>query len=492
MELIQVLFEKQVLLSENKIAIQHQTEEITYNDLNKKANRIADYLRKKGIKSEDRIIINLERSIDLIVAILGALKSGAAYVPVDAKYPANRLKYIYKDADPKFIITSKASSKLWTEENVIILDDFEFEDFSFSNPEIINESNNLAYIIYTSGSTGTPKGVMVEHKNAFHFLNWSKRTYNLDEKDVVVSLAPVIFDLSIFEIFAPLISGSKLIVLNKPIDIFNDNILNQVTLLSTVPSAFKSITAFQAFFENNIVMPNLNQFNFAGEKLDLDLVQKVYKYLNPKIIYNCYGPTETTTYATVFEIDRDYEGEIFIGKEITPTIVHILDDDLNELPYNEIGEIYISGECVTRGYLNLDEDSIQKFIIDKNNRRIYKTGDLGTKNKDGFVSYHGRIDDQVKIKGHRIELGEIESFLLKYDNIKQAVILPYENFNNTMLAAYILLKDTEEEFDIQKLREYLKNNIPIYMIPVNFIIIEYLPLTLSGKLDKNKLIKEIC
>ncbi len=484
--LIHNYFENQVVNTPNKIAVQFNDKSITYTELNKKSNALAHYLRSKSIGVEDKVVVNVDRSINLIISLLAVLKSGAAYVPINSKYPKNRINHIYDDVKPKLTITSK-KSELKTS---LVIDDFDFDKHPWDNLEVINSEKNLAYIIYTSGSTGIPKGVMIEHRNTCQFLKWAKDYYMMNEKDVLVAFAPVIFDLSVFEIFTTLISGAKLIIAEKPYDIYKEDILNEVSFISTVPSAFRSLTAFQKFFEEKFNLPKLSKFNFAGEVVDIELINKVYENLNPDIIYNCYGPTETTTYATVYPFLRNSFDKVFLGHPITPTQIFILDKNKNEMPCCEIGEIYIGGACVSRGYVNFEEETNKRFLtIPGIEGKVYKTGDLGSKNELGVISYHGRIDNQVKIKGYRIELEEVEIALRSLNFVQQAAVISIEKDGNLILIAFLVF-NINKDFDILEVRNHLKDNIPSYMIPTSIFKIEKLPITMTGKLDRIKLLQD--
>lgn len=493
--IIHELFQEQVKKNPNLIALECGKSTLTYRELNERSNCFANYLRSRNIGKEDKILIALDRSSDYVISMLGILKSGAAYVPIDLRFPDNRIKIIINDTKTKLVISSSNNLERFKHLNTVFnISDFIFGDFSKNDLPTVNEKNDLAYIIYTSGSTGIPKGVMVEHKNSVSFLKWARSEYKLDTSDVCIAFAPFIFDLSIFEIFVPLISGSKVIIAQKPYEIFDEKKLSEITLISTVPSAFKSLSAFKRFFEENYKLPKLRQFNFAGEALEKAMVDKVFDHLKPDIIYNCYGPTETTTYATVYPFHRNTEftlTEVPLGKSIQPTSIYILNERHEELPAYAVGEIYIGGDCVTRGYLNLKEETNSKFLKIKNiEGKVYKTGDLGYIDNQKYLYYCGRIDNQIKLKGYRIELNEIELALNSCNQVSQSCVLLVEKESEKYLAAFIVPKENEDILT-DEINAKLMKNLPFYMIPSKYTVLDKMPIGLSGKLDKNALLQEL-
>gem|GEM_PF-6177662 len=490
---IQGLFESQVRLNPDRIALTDKINELTYQQLNIKSNIVAGILRGHDIFPEDKVLICIERDASLIIGLLGTLKSGAAYIVIDPKYPNHRIESIIVDVQARIVITSKKFAALFTGKplQIILIENLLALPDSPENPVNVNSDSNLAYIIYTSGSTGVPKGVMVEHRNCCNFLLWSKAFYEVRDDDVFASFAPAFFDLSIFEMFTPLISGARLMVAERPFDIYDDRFLSEITVLSTVPSALKSLTAFRQLLDGNYKLPKLKHFNFAGEVLEMALVNKVKTILSPKNIYNCYGPTETTTYATVLKLEGEAHTKPTIGCPVALAKIYILDEYLIPVPDGIEGEIFIGGPPVTRGYHNQSGLTREKFLpeLDNNFDKMYRTGDIGIKLHSGEIKYLGRMDGQVKIKGYRIELGEIESALLQCDVISDAAVLTYSiNEDEQSLAAFLI---GEKVIDTDDLKSELRKVLPIYMIPTYFKFLENFPITPTGKLDSVALLKEI-
>ncbi|WDF58187.1 amino acid adenylation domain-containing protein [Flavobacterium sp. KACC 22758] len=470
------LFEDQVRKTPENIALRFADIEFTYKELNEKANQFAHYLSENyKVEANDVIGIKLNRSEKLVVSILGVLKSGAAYVPIDPAYPQNRIEYIEKDSNCKIVIDD-SSLGLFTEI---------YEKYSKDNLEVKNLYDNLSYVIYTSGSTGNPKGVMIKHRSLFNYLDWGKRHYlasQLVNTDfgLFTSLS---FDLTITSLYLPLITGGSLKVFDPKedvLDILKEYFNGKLSGIKITPAHISALDGL------DIKTSNVEVAVVGGEALTQKQIQ-ILKGLNPSMkIYNEYGPTETTVGCIVYEITSSDE-EILIGKPISNTTICILDEFKNLQPKGIAGEIYIGGAGLSKGYLNRADLMADKFIENpyKNGDTLYKSGDIGRWLPDGNIEYFGRIDDQVKIRGHRIELGEIEACLQKYsDEVRQVVIDVKERNDSKILAAYYV---SSSELNQSDLRQYLKQNLPEYMVPSFFVPLSEIPLTSNGKTDRKAL-----
>ncbi len=464
------LFEDQVLKTPDSVAVVFGDTELSYSELNCRANRLGHYLRDRfGITCDDLVGIKLERSDQMLVVLLGILKSGGAYVPIDTSYPAERILYIEKDSNCKVVIDAEA------------LREFEklSDGYSDGNPDRISTADDLAYIIYTSGTTGNPKGVMIEHRSACELIGWSKKEFDADTFDVVYAPTSYCFDLSVYELFYPLSIGKKVRILTNGLDIMTHLVEEDRVLINTVPSVVTRLV------ELGISWSGVSVLNMAGEPIPTSLIRKLPI---PKLtVYNLYGPSEDTTYSTYYKITDREIASLPIGKPITNTQVYILDASLNVVPVGVTGRLYVSGSGLARGYLNREDLTAEKFVSNPftPGSRMYDTGDLGRWLDDGNIEFLGRNDHQVKIRGFRIELGEIESVILQYsDSLGQVVVEAKDSGSEKVLVAYCVC---EGGLDKSALRSFLQDKLPEYMIPGYFVELASLPLTPNGKIDRKQL-----
>ena len=477
------LFEEQVKETPNNIAIVFEEKELTYEELNEKSNQLANYLRENySIKANDLVGIKLDRSERMITAILGILKSGAAYVPIDVNYPQERINYIEQDSQCK-----------------VVLDEAELEIFAgvqgkYSNKNIekVNTSSDLAYVIYTSGTTGNPKGVMVEHKNVVRLLKNDNPLFDFNSNDVWSMFHSYCFDFSVWEMYGALLNGGKLIII--PLIIAKDptaflEILSKqrVTILNQTPSAFYNLSSEELKkVEANL---QLRYVIFGGEALSPgNLIDYKDKYPMTKLV-NMYGITETTVHVTYKEItSKEIENNISnIGKPIPTLSCYVLDQNQNLLPIGISGELYVGGDGVARGYLNRPALTRERFIENpfKEGHILYRSGDNVRMLNNGELEYLGRKDQQVKIRGFRIELGEIESVILQYSEDLKQVIVEAKKVNEEMvLIAYFT---STEIIDKSELRSFLLGKLPDYMVPGFYVELDELPLTSNGKIDRKAL-----
>jgi amino acid adenylation domain-containing protein/non-ribosomal peptide synthase protein (TIGR01720 family) len=476
------LFEQQVKSTPNQTALVYEGQTLSYQELNERANQLAYYLRAKGVKPETRVAICLDRGFEMLVGILGILKSGGAYVPIDPQYPAERVQYMLEDCSATIVVSTSAQSALFQEHQAIKqteLDQLDLSKYPKTNPDKTVTQDNLAYVIYTSGSTGKPKGVMIEHGNVYSFIDWCKTEFNAQSFEMVYAGTSMCFDLSVYEFFYPLSIGKTIRVLENGLEIGKYIKTDQQVLTNSVPSVIESLLKQQIDFSNAKVI------NMAGEPIS-DYVQQTLDTQTIEV-RNLYGPSEDTTYSTVYRLSP--QTSLKIGKPIANTKVFILSPTQDLLPIGVKGEIYLGGAGLARGYLNNEALTQEKFIpnpFDKT-ERLYRTGDIGRWLKDGNIEYLGRVDDQIKIRGYRIELGEIETAIAQIKTISQSVVVAQtEPSGAKRLVAYVVAKN---QFDKSQVIEKLKQSLPEYMIPQLWIALDSLPLTANGKIDKKALPK---
>lgn len=496
-ETIVSLFERQVSRTPDNCAVVFDDTMITYRELNQRANQLANYLTMQGISKESLVPLCLERNIEMIIGILAIVKAGAAYVPVDPDYPADRIAFVLDDCNPEVIIyDGSGNTDFFTERDCILINIREDWPEISSQPTGscgVNVSpSNLAYIIYTSGSSGKPKGVMIEHRNVVRLFETETPLYAFGPDDVWTLFHSFCFDFSVWEMYGALFYGGRLVVVPKQVakdfNVFSDLLVKeQVTILNQTPSAFY---ALQDTIIGSPKKLALRYVIFGGEALNPQKVKPWRNYCKDCRLINMYGITETTVHVTYQELTDDHlenSGSI-IGRPIPTLSLFILDKNMMLLPVGVAGELYVGGAGLARAYLNRDDLTHEKFIIDTidgRSERLYRTGDLGRWLTDGSVEYLGRIDSQVKIRGYRIELGEIENSLLQSTLVKQAVVIAQSDTGrDNRLIGYIV---PIAEFDKEAILAFLKSKLPDYMIPSLLIEMKDLPLTANGKIDKKGL-----
>ncbi|AXT59084.1 non-ribosomal peptide synthetase [Aquimarina sp. AD10] len=496
-------FEAMVVKNPNAIAAVYDNTEMTYDELNKKANALAHHLKSLGAKKGTLIGLCVDRSIEVLVGIMGILKSGGAYVPLDPKNPKERLELIIDDAKTPIIITQGKEKIAIVDDQIEIVDlDMDWpliETNSDENLDLVTGKDELAYVIYTSGSTGKPKGVLNTHHNVLRLFTATDHWYKFSENDVWTLFHTYAFDVSVWEIWGALLYGGKLAVVSYEVsrtpELFYDLLVDKkVTVLSQTPSAFKQLIEYEV----SLAAPkdlSLSYVVFGGEALDIPALKpwvERHGDQSPKLI-NMYGITETTVHTTYREIVKEdlLSPKSMVGQPITDMKIHLLDGELNPVPYGVTGEIYVGGEGLAVKYLNREELTAERFIKDPYstdaNARLYKSGDLAQLYKNGDLKYIGRADTQVKIRGFRIELGEIQTLLTAHPSIKNAVVTTKNiNDNDIRIVAYYSIEEEKEVTD-KALRNYLVNRLPDYMIPSIFMEMESFALTINGKIDYRKL-----
>ncbi|REC61343.1 hypothetical protein DRF65_16645 [Chryseobacterium pennae] len=471
------LFEEQVCKTPDNVAVVFEDTELSYRELNEQVNQLGDYLRQNyHIVQDDLVAIKLERSEKMIVAILGILKSGGAYVPIDPEYPQERIAYLEQDTNAKVTIDEVFLASF--QEEIRKSQDCYTKD----NLTIISRPDSLAYVIYTSGTTGYPKGVMIENKSVINLILGQTEEFKLENNESVILISNYTFDASVEQIFLALLNGLSLHVVSKeivsdPKDLLNYLTENNITHLHTVPNILERLD-----FSNEL---SLNRIISGGDIFPQRLLNKLNKY--KFCFYNEYGPTETTV--TSIEFLYSGKGDILIGRPISNTKVYILDEELNVLPIGVPGVLYISGAGLSRGYLNKPELTAEKFVENPFDlgSKMYDTGDLARWLPDGNIEFLGRKDFQVKIRGYRIELGEIETHISQFSSFIRQVIVDAKEVNGEKVLIAYYTTDTEDLIDKTELRDYLQSKLPEYMVPVFFVELEFIPLTPNGKIDRKAL-----
>jgi len=496
---IHQLFEEQVERTPDNVAIVFKDKQLTYKELNAKANQLARVLRDKGVKPDTIVGIMVERSFEMIIGIMGILKAGGAYLPIDPEYPKERIQYMLEDSQATILLTQKRfGEKAEFDGETIDVNNEKIYTIETDNLININKPNDLIYVIYTSGSTGKPKGVMIEHISVINRINWGQKNYPINENSTILQKTPYTFDVSVWELLWWTFAGAKVCMLNpggekNPEEIIDAIEKNHVTTIHFVPSM---LSVFLYYLEGKADIKrvsSLKQVFASGEALNLQQVTKFNKLLyetNGTELYNLYGPTEATVEVSYFECSPPKELKIIpIGKPIDNINLYILDKNSKLASIGISGELCIGGDGVARGYLNKPELTSEKFISNPHilGGKLYKTGDLARWLPDGNIEYLGRIDFQVKIRGNRIELGEIENRLLQHGNVEDAVVIVKEDKSgNKYLCAYVVCcKDVEES----ELKNHLLEELPGYMVPAYFVKLREFPLTPSGKVNRKELEK---
>lgn len=487
--MIHELFEEQAEKTPNNIALVYENKKLTYRELNEKANSLARILRKKEVKPESLIGIMIERSLEMIIGIIGILKSGGAYIPIDPDYPRDRIEYMLEDSRANILLTRGALSEgleysgeiINIEEPLVYSEDKE-------NIERVNKSSDLAYIIYTSGSTGKPKGVLIEHKAIVNTLSWRIKYYGFNEEDAVLQIPSFSFDSSVEDIFSPLITGGKLVLIPQDerlnLEYLRRTIKNnRVTHFLIVPSLYKSF--LEEIHED---LREIKTITVAGESFTNTLVEEHFKKLSNVRLFNEYGPTENSVCSTAYEFNKD-NSNIVIGRAIDNTKCYILNKHNGVQPIGIPGELCVSGAGLARGYLNKQNLTEEKFVENPfvKGKRMYRTGDVARWLPGGNIEFLGRIDHQVKIRGYRIELKEIENVLLKHGKIKDSIVWVWEKEDKDKYLCGYIVKNNE--LTNKEIKEYLKKELPEYMIPTYFMDLESIPLTPNGKIDRKALPK---
>jgi amino acid adenylation domain-containing protein len=490
--LIQQLFEAQVEQTPDKVAAVFEGQQLTYKALNEQANQVAHYLQTLGVGTEKLVGIHLERSLEMVVALLAVLKAGGGYVPLDPTFPQERLNFMLADANVIVLLTQwNLAEQLNTppQTKVVYMDGDSslLQEMETTNPSSKTRSEDLAYVIYTSGSTGKPKGIQVQHKPAINFLISMQQTPGLSAADILLSVTTLSFDISVLELLLPLITGARLVVASRETAADGSRLLAELaksdaTVMQATPTTWRML--IDAGWQENDGLKVL----CGGEALPPDLAAQLLKRCQS--LWNMYGPTETTIWSTVHAVQDD--DTIPIGRPIGNTYCYVLDARLQPVPVGVPGELYIGGDGLARGYFNRPNLTSERFIpspfSDEPGSRMYKTGDLVRYRVDGNIEYIGRIDHQVKIRGFRIEVGEIEAILVRHPSVREAVVVAREDkTGNKSLVGYLILVKSNEPPTVTELRAFLRTQLPDYMVPAAFVFLESYPLTPNKKVNRKAL-----
>ncbi len=489
------IIQEQASRTPEQTAVTFEDRSLTYKALNDKTNQLARYLRKLGVGKETMVALILDRSLEMEIALLGVMKSGGAYVPMGTDYPEKRISYILEDTRAPVVLVHERFAHRITKEDVKVIcldtkwDDIAKEEISNLNPE--SGPEDLAYVLYTSGSTGEPKGVACIHKGLCNRLVWMQEAYQLKNDDCVLQKTPYTFDVSGWEFFWPFMYGARLHFLKPeghkdPLHIMEVIAEQNITTLHFVPSmlgGFLQIVNDQ----NKESLKPLRRVICSGEALMVEHRDLFFKHIDGEL-HNLYGPTEASIDVTYYECKpQDSASTVPIGRPIANTQIYILNKQMMPVPVGVVGEVYIGGVNLARGYVNKPEKTAQAFIHSSisPDRRLYKTGDLGKWLPDGNIEYLGRIDHQVKIRGNRIELGEIESALSRYEGIHDCVVVDRQDqTGDKYLVGYYAAGDA---VPVDNLRSFLNNALPEYMVPSRFMWLEKIPLNPNGKADRKAL-----
>ena len=495
------LFEEQVERTPDSVALEFEGEQLTYSQLSRRANRLAHYLVKRGVGPEVLVGVCMERSIEMVVGLLGTLKAGGAYVPLDPEYPPERLSFMLEDAGIAVLLTQEhllQNLPRCEAESVCLDRDWEqIAKECDQNPEINLTSDSPAYVIYTSGSTGRPKGVVVPHRAICNHMLWMQSEFPLTEEDSVLQKTPISFDASVWEFYAPLMAGARLVIA-RPGGHRNTAYLveairrNRVTILQLVPTVLRLMLDEPGFETCN----TLRRVYCGGEQLPLELVHRFTSNLKAELV-NLYGPTEASIDSTYWICKLGTINQtVPIGRPIANMRTYVLDSCAQPVPIGVRGELYLGGEGLARGYLHSPELTSERFVPDpfggQPGARLYRTGDLVRSRADGTIEYLGRRDHQVKVRGFRIELGEIEAALAEHEAVRECVVVVREYLREVKsIVAYVVLRPSDAgatyEGFTSNLRRFLKERLPDYMLPATFVFIASLPLMPNGKLDRQAL-----
>jgi amino acid adenylation domain-containing protein len=497
------LFEEQVRVRPEAVAVADEREQLTYAELNARANQLAHYLRAQGVGPECLVAVCLDRSVHLLVALLGVLKAGGAYLPLDPSYPEKRLRFMLADSNARFLLTDSCILHLVFKDDqphhCILLNVASSNSDNCENPKCDATAQNLAYLMYTSGSSGEPKGVLTNHTAIVNRLSWMWEYFPFEADDISAQKTSISFVDSVWEWFGPLLGGNKIVIV--PLDVLKspglllDHIVERrITRITLVPSLIKEIIRFRkTHFQGDVP---LRLVIASGEQLTVDVVRDWYEVFPTVPLINLYGCTEASADSTFFNTLVNHESFTTpIGRPIWNTEVYLLDGQMELMPVGQVGELYLAGDCLSRGYLGRAALTAEKFVphpySTRPGARLYHTGDAARNLADGQIEYLGRLDQQVKLRGCRIELGEIEAALLSHAGVRECVVLARVEANSEQrLVGYVVLHEeaavTSRQLQAQ-LREHLRQQLPEHMIPGVFVQLDALPLTANGKLDRRAL-----
>jgi amino acid adenylation domain-containing protein len=474
------------------VAVCDGKQEVSYRELEERSGRLSRYLNGRGLGAESKVGVCLERSAEMVAAVLGILKAGCAYVPLDPSYPEQRLGFMLKDSGAALLLTERRLLSVLPEDHgvpVACLPEDEGEEWGTieagDDARVTIEPEGLAYVIYTSGSTGMPKGVAVAHRGLGALMTWAAELLGPNELGAALGSTAIGFDVSVFEMLAPLCHGGTLYTVRDPLSLADEGAAPPVSMMNVVPSVMGELLGVGA------VPPTLRTVCLAGERLRRSLVDRLFALPHVDRVLNIYGPTEATVFAAWTEVRRDDRGEPGLGRGVAGTQVYVLDERLAPVPVGVPGELCLGGVGLARGYLNQAGLTAERFVPDPYGRagaRLYHTGDRVRWRSDGTLEYLGRIDDQVKVRGFRIELGEIESVLSLHPDVEAVAVVPRGDDSTRRLVAYVQPRRGVVARDLPAaLRRHARARLPEYMCPNLVVPLEALPRTPTGKVDRRSL-----
>ncbi|HYG61596.1 MAG TPA: amino acid adenylation domain-containing protein, partial [Thermoanaerobaculia bacterium] len=481
------LLSNQAARTPDAVAVTGDGAQVSYQELNRRARRLARRLRSLGVGPEQRVAICTKRSLDLVTGILGVLEAGGAYVPLDPAYPRERLSFMLEDSGAAVLLTRHEllGSLPPTTARVVCLDE---EHLALPSQDTLPswgeaEPDHLAYVIYTSGSTGRPKGVAIEHRSVLALLDWARSSFAPEELAGVVAATSVCFDLSVFELLVPLSLGGRVILVENALHVASDEAATGATLLNSVPSAVTGLL-------RGGLPPGVQTVNLAGEPLKRSLVDELYRQAGVRRVLNLYGPSEDTTYSTIATLEPGSADAPDIGRPVSGTRIYLLDGSLFPVPTGLAGELCIAGAGLARGYLGRPELTAERFVPDpfgSTGERLYRTGDRARYLLDGRLDFLGRVDLQVKVRGFRIELGEIEAILASHPGVLEAVVVAHHDAAGEKRLVAFLRLSAEQEPTGTELRDLLRGHLPEPMVPSTFVALDDMPLLPNGKVDRRAL-----
>lgn len=489
------LFERQVEQSQNSIALAFGERKVSYSELNKQSNRLSRHLISLGVSQNSLVGVCLNRSIETIIGILGILKSGAAYLPIDIKYPAERILYILNDAEPFLTITStsvisQVSCQLG---RTVLLDNLtEFSKYDSDNLSLEIGTSDSAYVMYTSGTTGSPKGTQLPHSGVCRLVK-NTNYIEISDDDVLLHHSSDSFDAATFEIWAALLNGATLVL--YPVQPFDVDTLNTVVTECAITVLLLTTSVFHLVVQYRLdCLAEVKKVVVGGDVLQAKSVDKALRKNPCLTIINGYGPTENTVFTCCYSISKETTigDAIPIGTPITGTNIFVLDEDMNLVKDGDVGELYASGLGLAKKYINKEATTVEKFLpcpFSSGEGILYKTGDLVKKKKDGLIYFVGRKDNQIKIRGFRIEPSEIEQAINSLKEVEESVVLPMvSNIEEKYLVAFVRTSASCQSIEASQVKRHLSSKLPEYMVPSVILIMERFPINNNGKIDKEKLL----
>jgi amino acid adenylation domain-containing protein len=485
---IHQLFEGQVERTPDDIALICNEEQLTYRALDMRANQLARYLQRLGVQPEVPVGIFMSRSTEMIVGLLAILKAGGAYLPLDPAYPEERVAFMMADVGARVLLTEEQYlERLPVDAGTVITLNGAEAPYASESGERIQvdvDPRDLAYLIYTSGSTGRPKGVAIEHRNAVTLLHWAHDFYSDADLSCVPAVTSTCFDISVFEIFAPLSRGGRIILVENALSLLALRQADELTLINTVPSAMTEL------LRANKLPSSVRTVNLAGELIPASLIEQLHRQRSVERVFNLYGPSEDTTYSTAALVQQDFSKSVAIGRPISNKQIYLLDPQLQLVPPGAVGEVFIGGEGLSRGYYGQSDSTAEAFLPNPFSEvpgsRFYRTGDLARHRSDGQLDFLGRVDNQVKVRGFRIELDEIATVLGRHAEVSEAVVTVRQEAMSQWLVAYVVPHPNRRP-GVAGLQSFLQAKLPDYMVPNFFVMLETLPRLPNGKVDRRAL-----